>query len=552
MSPTKGAGTGIPRFSSKLPAPRTAASTSLPPPAERSIGLKSPSKPAVRSSVNLETPSKPASSGIPSSHNKRSSIIGPGFIAPRPPSAQAVQKRPVSPYKSSVILRPGSRLAQSRPRPLSIVRPTQPEQEDVNDQLGSLDGFRTTSSIGYRDQSPDPEPEPEASSPFIEDATPKPRKASRPSLSDRTVESLSQLPATPATDRRRSGFFNEESPMVSPMGPPSRPASAMSVPRRLGTSDAGFAKPAPRLASPSKRPVSAIIQPSKRASVDYSKATPARRAVSSSMPRPSLGATTTPSFSASVRGGKPPVPTQAASRASIRPPSSASKALPTSVSKATTTSRLTKSGIKPPPKPITTAARPASSASTQTVTSSRALPQTDGTADSPTSSPSKSSATLREQIAKAKAAKRAANVPSASSTPTSTGGFDLDIDPFNQRPKDNKGVLRKRIEAARADGRLNIAAMGLTEIPDEVLRMYDADQVANSNVSWNESVDLARFMAADNQFETISDEVFLMSTQLRPQKMKMQRDTNSRAWRCSICMATNYSRSRLDYAVLSG
>jgi len=301
--------------------------------------------------------------------------------------------------------------------------------------------------------------------------------------------------------------------MVSPMGLPSRPASAMSVPRKPETGQGGFAKPAPRLASPSKRPVSTIAQPSKRMSIDYSKPTPGRRAVSASVPRPSLSATTTPSFSASVRGGKPPVPTQPRSRASIRPPPSASKVPPSSASKLTTAARLTKPGIKPPPKPTTTSTRPAStrpasSASIRTATTHRAIPQTDGSPDTPVASPAKSSATLREQIAKAKAAKRAAAVHSESGTPTSTGEFDLDTDPFNQKPKDNKGILRKRIEAARADGRLNIAAMGLTEVPDEVLRMYDADQVADSNISWNESVDVTRFMAADNQFETLSDDVF--------------------------------------------
>jgi len=91
---------------------------------------------------------------------------------------------------------------------------------------------------------------------------------------------------------------------------------------------------------------------------------------------------------------------------------------------------------------------------------------------------------------------------------SSLGEFDLDTDPFNQRPKDNKGVLRQRIEAARADGRLNIAAMGLSEIPEDVLHMYDADQMQDSKVSWNESVDLSRFIAADNQLTALFDDVF--------------------------------------------
>ena len=88
------------------------------------------------------------------------------------------------------------------------------------------------------------------------------------------------------------------------------------------------------------------------------------------------------------------------------------------------------------------------------------------------------------------------------------GDFDLAADPFNQRPKDNKGLLNKRLDAARLDGRLNIAALSLTEIPDEVLRMYDADAMAASNIAWNEAVDLVRLNAADNELTTVSDNAF--------------------------------------------
>lgn len=91
-----------------------------------------------------------------------------------------------------------------------------------------------------------------------------------------------------------------------------------------------------------------------------------------------------------------------------------------------------------------------------------------------------------------------------------SGGFEFDLtsDPFNAKPKDNKGLLMKRIDAARADGRLNIAAMGLKDIPGEVLRMYDSDEMAKSNITWSETVDLTRFMAADNEFEIVSDNIF--------------------------------------------
>lgn len=48
--------------------------------------------------------------------------------------------------------------------------------------------------------------------------------------------------------------------------------------------------------------------------------------------------------------------------------------------------------------------------------------------------------------------------------------------------------------------------MGLKNIPDEVLSMYD--QQEDSNMNWSQMTDLVRFVAADNDLETISDTVF--------------------------------------------
>lgn len=108
-------------------------------------------------------------------------------------------------------------------------------------------------------------------------------------------------------------------------------------------------------------------------------------------------------------------------------------------------------------------------------------------------------------------AKRTGPVKHDSLTGASNAEFDLAADPFNQRPKnvkDNKGLLKKRVDAARSDGRLNIAAMGLKSIPDEVLNMYDYDQMAESKITWNETVDLVRLVAADNELDAIPDHVF--------------------------------------------
>ena len=53
---------------------------------------------------------------------------------------------------------------------------------------------------------------------------------------------------------------------------------------------------------------------------------------------------------------------------------------------------------------------------------------------------------------------------------------------------------------ALEDGKLNIPALGLTEIPREVLNMYDYGSL--------ESVDITKINAADNELRIISDEVF--------------------------------------------
>jgi Leucine-rich repeat (LRR) protein len=120
---------------------------------------------------------------------------------------------------------------------------------------------------------------------------------------------------------------------------------------------------------------------------------------------------------------------------------------------------------------------------------------------------SKSSSALRESIAKAKAARKAAAQKGPQTQPLGAW-TETDIqDPFNQQPKDqNHGLLRKRLEAGRTSGHLNIAAMSLTTFPEEVLKMYDFDP--NAGTDWYESVDLVKFIAADNDFTELPDAAF--------------------------------------------
>lgn len=128
--------------------------------------------------------------------------------------------------------------------------------------------------------------------------------------------------------------------------------------------------------------------------------------------------------------------------------------------------------------------------------------------DTPTSGRAKqlkiaSSAALRETIAKAKAAHRKA----AQSDSKASSGFQATNDEISSVTND-KGLLLKRIKSARTDGRLNIAALNLTEIPSEVAEMYELDSVGASGGKWYESVDITRLNAADNRFEFLSDNFF--------------------------------------------
>lgn len=122
--------------------------------------------------------------------------------------------------------------------------------------------------------------------------------------------------------------------------------------------------------------------------------------------------------------------------------------------------------------------------------------------------PAKSSAALREQIRKAKAERSSLSKKQRPEAAETEQDFAIDqhADPFNQQPKNL--VMRRRVDAARSDGRLNIAAMGLKQIPEDVLKMYDYEYNKDNDTAWGGVVDLTRFIAADNELETIQDEVF--------------------------------------------
>ncbi|KAB8302308.1 hypothetical protein EYC80_005744 [Monilinia laxa] len=391
---------------------------------------------------------------------------------------------------------------------------------------------------------------------------------SRPSLSERTMETLQHIPPSPAARRRQSNFFVSQTPQrsVSRASSSSRPGSSYQ-------NDGSMRPPSRRSASsrPTSRADSRQSIPDFRSSSGTFRPPPTSYQASTPMKRPSPEKTLkTPTVRSSFSPGsiaQLPSPGNALQRSPspIKPDK-----LPTIKSGSKTFSarsvkeRASMTGLFRKPS-MPSMDQSFDTDSIDFVTRKRSMNFKDIPFKSVTSAPSedaieksidkesigtvnrkrsinfksiphrsvseataksdkigevvapKSSSSLRDQIAKAKAAKRAAANTSAASNyeevpviPTAAFDFGLSDDPFNQRvdPNASKGLLRKRIAAARTDGRLNIAAMGLKEMPEEVMTMYNLDTLGDQGGSWAEAVDLTRFIAADNEFEKLDETIF--------------------------------------------
>ncbi|KAI1487146.1 hypothetical protein F5X96DRAFT_651502, partial [Biscogniauxia mediterranea] len=372
-----------------------------------------------------------------------------------------------------------------------------------------------------------------------------PRKPPRPSLTERTIETLSQSPAA----KRRNGNFFDADTTKRPQSR-GRPGSSYQSDRSASRSARSSSRPRPSSgqsdyhnfrasSSTFKTPVSAIPGAPKRASAVGPSKTPVGKSIAPVFtPRSGLKkAPSHASLSPSIEQPRTPSPEK---RSEIAVSKFGSKSLSSRPLKprASVNGLFKKPSLSSVGKPSSTdlnTAPPrkgsiASVKSTSTVGDSRNLssastvstaPTVDSTDDMSGASGKKSSAALREQIAKAKAAKRAASqqppdqkLPEGqevSVVPTDdTFDFGLADDPFGQNKfeSSNRKVMQTRISTARTTGRLNIAAMGLKEIPEDVLRMYDLESVGRSDGTWAESVDLTRLVVADNELETIDDALF--------------------------------------------
>ncbi|KAF4465601.1 receptor kinase 5 precursor [Fusarium albosuccineum] len=376
----------------------------------------------------------------------------------------------------------------------------------------------------------------------------RPRKP-RPSLSERTIETLASIPSSPALSKKSSNFFDQSrSRSRADSRPRSRADSGASRPgssyasdnsARLssrpgsrpgsssGPQDPGFSSF--RASSSAYKPPLTTIDgtPQKRSSVIPGARTPAPRAPGS---RAGLASASKASAFSDARSPSP-------GKATMPTPKSGSKSLAIRPAK---TRAPAKGLFKKPSLPaldkssLHGASRNASGNSSNTSwdgtipssASTTASNNTRLTVDSAElgtpPSARKSSAALREQIAKAKAARRA-QMKQAAEAPTHEGeeapivpsdtGFDFGVnnnDPFNARRGEDpkKKVLQNRVNGARTTGRLNIAALDLKEIPVEVLKMYDLESIGTFDGSWAESVDLTRFVAADNELEELDDFIF--------------------------------------------
>ncbi|KFA65323.1 hypothetical protein S40285_02718 [Stachybotrys chlorohalonatus IBT 40285] len=371
----------------------------------------------------------------------------------------------------------------------------------------------------------------------------------RPSLTERTIETLSQVPPSPALKKRPSASFFDQGRMSSRASsrPGSRPTSSHNsdgstrFPSRPASRDGGFLGHEPMV--PNFRASTNTMPPPSTFGLTTRTLAGNQSTVRSSASRGQLNRTSVAGPSKQLAPGK-----SSQVDTTIASPAAAKKTygmLPLKGTAQTISARPLKNrasltGLyRKPSLPALTKSEleadagshtPLSSAKSSKSSWDGSVPSLDSAATSSTTDSAepgtptsrKSSAALRDQIAQAKAAKRAA-MKKASAVPAtsemespivpSDDGFDFGVisqDPFNQMkgqdPK--KKVLAQRVNAGRTTGRLNIAALGLKEIPLEVMKMYDLESIGAQDGSWAESVDLTRFVAADNELETLDDFMF--------------------------------------------
>ncbi|KAL0933787.1 conserved leucine-rich repeat protein [Colletotrichum truncatum] len=572
---------GIPRLS-RLPVPRSAAPAPKPAPAVR----PSPSREGLNSGGLRNPRLRPAAS-------RDQLAPAPALKKPEPRPTPKPRREIPPPATRKPETRPSAgtlKTARSVPRlnanePAFHNPPTPPEDtEDIiiprsasltqvpSESLSAAPASGPTPDVPLLPEDTSPPASNDVDNEYQNFGTPKQKFKPRPSLAERTIETLSQLPSSPALNKKPSSFF--ESDGVT--RPRSRAASGTSRPGSSYTSDGSMRPPSrhsrPGSSSgPEENPFAAARGPATAfRPLGAVEGTPTRRVSGvRSLKAPTVRATPQTSPSGRPASGIPvhqsPSPTR--STANIPTPKAGLNTTPARQLKP----RTSVNGLfKKPSLPTLNQTTPAFvSSPPQKPTPKLKAAKSYGTLRKPTPTKAnlpapaepaepnefrKASAALRDQIAKARAAKRAADRQAAEATesapppPPETEavaprtqleppivpadeGFDFGIgvalsqDPFNTKRTENATIkiIHQRLGAARSTGRLNIAAMGLKEIPKDVLEMYDMESLGTYDGSWAESVDLTRFVAADNELETIDDSIF---PDVAPEQMAEDEDSN--------------------------
>ncbi|KAJ5366784.1 Leucine-rich repeat typical subtype [Penicillium brevicompactum] len=473
--------------------------------APRLSGIPRPASGIPRPTSRLPLPTSTAPKSIKPSPSRDRLRADPGLD----------ERRLRRPSYDTLVKKPSSRFL-APPKPEDDLVPAA-KQDEIQGEEGDTQISEEMSSVAGDDDT--------ASVASAQEA--RGRCGVRPSLSERTLETLAQIPPSPASARRQSSFFNGASPMRSPSRAPSNVSSVSRSPSRASSTATNnnelYTQPVSKLRLPSatsRIPATSSLSPVRTSEESVS---PSRLKQPKSRQSIAMSDTATSDASSPPKKTLPerPFGDKDAGRLSLARPSPSKPA-------AKPLTKSIKSNMGPPERPLqvkktrkpgteqgTNARSPSAPRYVSATSNLQDELSPEQQAESDARKASKSSSTLRETIAKAKAARKAVaatekNEPpqkpvSQAPIPESWGTAD-DEDPFNQLPKEPGSlVMRKRVQTARATGQLNIAAFSLTEIPKEVLTMYDYDA---DNANWFENVDLTKFIAADNELEQISDEVF--------------------------------------------
>ncbi|OAA42416.1 Leucine-rich repeat, typical subtype [Beauveria brongniartii RCEF 3172] len=500
---------GTPR-TSRLPVPRA---SGIPRP---TFSTGNPNSPAVSAArPPAAAPAGPAGTNELHNPKVRRSLGG----APLTSAASREQLRTASISRPPAQRPPGSRISSTSQRRTSLFVDRMPSRastiadRDADELVGNRRASRAGLLPDHDDDSPTEDEDlvlPPLGAKYLQ--TPNKRSGKpRPSLTERTMETLANVPSSPALNRKPSSFFDHSRPR-------SRSGSVNSRPGSSYNSD-GSGRPHSRSSSrPDSRADNDGYGGAYRSALSTIDGTPERAGGRGLAKTPNSRIGLKPSLASA---SKPlPVPTSPSPEKQAKQPlkSRPAPAKPLK-SKASSNGLFKKPAL---PATSTNASGSGSNAGDQAWDGAIApltMPKNRAVAseDRPGLAHRKSSAALRDQIAKAKAARKASsklNSPSIQDVPIAKGGgMDFGIedypDPFGQNRNEPAGVkvLQQRIAAGRTTGRLNIAALGLKEMPAEVLDMYNLNSMSGGS-SWAESVDLTRLVAADNEFETLTDVLF--------------------------------------------